>query len=299
MKGVNMIIDMHAHTSNHQLWNLHTADASIAELKRLAKIYGITRIYLMATYFPLKKSGLHNLELLERISNEKLFGCFGSLNLETKDLILPLAELRYLAKIGLIEGLKIYPGYQDILLADNRFYPVYELAQKFGLPVAIHMGELHHCCSKNLRQSENLGCGRKNCPLDDRFLLSSPKQLAKVARDFPSVNFIACHLANPFFQELRQVMSLYPNVYTDISGQFVSGTEEDTPEYRVKIVEEIKKFFDLPRGLERIMFATDFPIQSYQDTFDLVKALNLNPAEKEMLLAKNALRILPPKGWTK
>jgi predicted TIM-barrel fold metal-dependent hydrolase len=41
------------------------------------------------------------------------------------------------------------------------------------------------------------------------------------------------------------------------------------------------------------MFATDFPIQSYQDTLELVRALGLKPAEEKMLLCQNAERILP------
>jgi len=49
-----MIIDIHAHTSRHKLWNLHTASADIADLHQLADRFGIEKIYLMATYFPLK-----------------------------------------------------------------------------------------------------------------------------------------------------------------------------------------------------------------------------------------------------
>gem|GEM_PF-4347932 len=34
----------------------------------------------------------------------------------------------------------------------------------------------------------------------------------------------------------------------------------------------------LDGGVERVMFATDFPIQSYVDTFALVEALGLKPS---------------------
>ncbi len=288
-----MVIDIHVHTSNHNLWNLHTKDASIAELKRLARKYDIGRIYLMATYFPLKGTGLNNLDLFNRIDGMDLFGCFGSINLEDLNLAAGILELRSMAKLGWIEGIKLYPGYQDIILSDVRFDPVYELAQEFSLPVAVHLGELHHCCPKDSREKGESRCEKSICPLDDRFDLSRPEQLSCVARKFPNVNFIGCHLANPYFSEMRQAMTECPNIFTDISGQFVSGSDEDTPEYRRYIVGEIKEFLKLNGGPERIMFATDFPIQSYQDTLEIARSLNLKSEVERMLLMGNAQKLLP------
>jgi uncharacterized protein len=288
-----MIIDIHAHTSNHALWNLHTADASIAELKRLAKSYGIARIYLMATYFPLKNSGLHNLDLWDRIERESLFGCFGSLNLEDHNLNPALLELRGMAKKGWIEGIKLYPGYQRVILSSPRFNNVYRLAQEFSLPVAVHLGELHHCCPKDKEGRRGMRCRQDDCPLDHQGELSQPEQLLRVAREFPHVNFIACHLANPYFENLRQVMRRCPNISTDISGQFVSGSDEDTPKYRRAIVKEIDRFLEIDGGAERVMFGTDFPIQSYQDTFELLRMLNLKPEVERMVLSGNAKRLFP------
>lgn len=287
-----MIIDIHAHTSRHRLWGLHTQQADIGDLREQARRHGIAKIYLMATYFPLKQSGLHNYELLERIEGDDLFGCFGSLDLEN-DLEHGYGELRMLAEKGLIDGIKLYPGYQSVLISDQAFWLVYGLAQKFNLPVAIHMGELHHCCPPKERDQSKFRCGLSQCPLDERGVLAHPIQLKKVAGVFPKVNFIVSHLANPYFGDLRQLMSNFSNVYTDISGQFVSGTAEDTPQYRQDLINEIRQFIALDGGIERLMFATDFPIQSYQNTLELVKALELKPAEEKMLLCQNAERILP------
>lgn len=295
-KGFKMIIDLHAHTSNHELWNLHTRLANLDTLRALAQKFGIGKIFLMATYFPLKKSGLHNLELLERIKGDKLFDCFGSLNLENTDLCPALDELRLLAENNQIAGIKLYPGYQNIVLSDPKFDPVYNLAQEFKLPVAVHLGELQYCCLKDKREKGELRCGRTQCLLDKRTELSRPQQLSDAAWNFPGVNFIACHLGNPYFSELHAAMNFCPNIYSDISGQFVSGTAEDTPAYRARIIEEIQLFLKLPGGMERVLFGTDFPIQSYQDTFDIVKALNLSTDREKMLLGGNALKLMPRKG---
>jgi len=288
-----MIIDIHAHTSDHKLQGLHTIDASLAYLRRQAEIFGIKKIFLMATYFPLKKSGLPNQVLLEKIKGDPLFDCFGSLDMEN-DFLGGLEELTELAKAGLISGLKLYPGYQNFILSDPTFRPLFILAEKYQLPVACHLGELHHCCPKNQRDSLNYRCGKSYCSLDleQRTSLSSPKHLALVAKNFPKVNFVACHLANPWFDDLRQCMAESPNIYTDVSGQFLSGTKEDNPAYRQLLVSEIKEFLQLDGGSERLLFGTDFPIQSYADTLALVKALNLAPAIEKRILSENAKKLL-------
>lgn len=89
-------------------------------------------------------------------------------------------------------------------------------------------------------------------------------------------------------------MARCPNVWTDISGQFISGSSEDTPEYRQSIVEEIRKFLNLERHSERVAFATDFPIQSYADSLDLVQKLDLDNHARNNMLVANAIRIIDP-----
>ncbi len=292
---MNRIIDIHAHTSESVLWDLHTKSASLDTLRSLSKQYGISKIYLLATYFPLKKStGLTNEILLERVVNDPLFGCFGSLNLET-DFGTGLSQLTGLAQSGALSGIKIYSGYQNIVLSDPKFTPLFQLAEKHGLPVACHMGELHHCCPKNERETLNeFRCGKTYCAIDQQGDLAHPKQIGAVAKLFPKVNFIACHLGNPFFDDMRQAMSECPNLYTDISGQFVSGTDEDSPKYRIFIKNEIEKFLKLEGGVERVLFGTDFPIQSYKDSLELVSSLKLSKGSREKILWENSQKFLNP-----
>lgn len=287
MKIDNMIIDIHAHTSKHLLKSLHTKNADISDIEHYAKTFGIDRIYLMATYFPLKKSGLTNFDLLERVKDNKLFGCFGSINLEN-NIDEGIKELDSLAKDDLIEGIKLYPGYQNIDISSSLLYPIIWTAARYQLPIAIHMGELHHCCP---RDSINK-CGNIKCELDNRKYLSHPIQLLKLAKTFQGINFIASHLGNPFFETLKLIMKDCHNVYTDISGQFISGSYEDTSEYKEYIIKQIKSFIEIDGAIERIMFGTDFPIQSYKDSLKLISDLGLSKEKENMILSGNAKRIL-------
>ena len=271
--------------------NLHVTSASIASLEIEAQKYGITSIILLATYFPLKGTGVHNLDLLERIEGHKLFRMFGSLDV-MNNLDFGLVDLESLARENKIAGIKLYPGYQCFEPSESRLDGVYDLAEKYNLPVMLHGGELHHCCPQAVRKTDARPCGLPSCTLKQYEEMARPQYVEKPARDHPNIKFVVSHLANPHFSELRGVMERCPNVFTDISGQFVSGSSEDTPEYRELIVSEIRQFLLCPNGHERVMFATDFPIQGYKDSLDLVTRLNLSRRQTENILSRNAMRVL-------
>jgi hypothetical protein len=279
------MIDIHAHTSNHVLNGLHTKYATISDLETLAFKHNIEKIYLMATYFPLKKTGVGTTDLLSRIKNHTTFGCFGSLNMETMQ---EFKELEIYADAGLIDGIKLYPGYQNIILSHPSLHCIYYLAQLYNLPIAIHMGELHSCCcNKNATQ---LKCKKDSCPLDKRQHLSHPNQLKEIATMFPNVRFLAAHLANPFFTELQNVMRQCPNVYTDISGLLVSGTNQDTTQYIQLLKAELMNFISIDS--HRILFGSDFPIQSYEDSINLLNSIDITPTTKQRILTDNSKSLL-------
>jgi predicted TIM-barrel fold metal-dependent hydrolase len=285
-----MIIDIHAHTSNHKLWNLHTETATIADLEKKALENSINKIFLMATYFPYKKSGLMNEELLKRIRGNPLFGMFGSLNVMDK-LSEGVEELKILVKNKMITGIKLYPGYQDFDCSDQKLFPLFDIAKQNKIPVMIHTGELHHCCPEGV-----IRCG-DYCRLDKLADLSRPSKIVGSIRNFPEVNFILSHLSSPYCDELQDVMSKFSNVYTDISGLFISG-REDSEQQTNEAVGQISDFLKLDNGASRILFGTDFPIQSYADSIALVKKLNLDKESEEKIFYKNALQLLnqPQKG---
>lgn len=290
-----MIIDIHAHTSNRTLWGLHTSRANLSVLEKEAEENDVICIVLLATYFPFKGTGLHNLELLERIRGRRgrgscLFSVFGSLD-AMNNFPGGLEELRELAKAQVIFGIKLYPGYQNFDPSSHEVFPVYELAQEFGLPVMFHTGELHHCCHKELREKGQGKCGPV-CWIDRLGYLARPKQMEGAIAAFPRVNFILAHLGNPFFEEVRELMRGYHNVHTDTSGQFVSGTDEDTPEYRAMLKSEMKQFLAIPNAENRILFGTDFPIQSYVSSIALIKSLGLPRETEEKIFFRNAARLL-------
>lgn len=271
-----MTIDIHCHTSLHPMHGLHTVSATIDSLEELADRYQIDLFILLATYFPLKGTGVGNREMLRRAAGRPRFKVFGSLDV-LNNLTDGLAELTLLASENVIAGIKLYPGYQLFSPDEVRLHPIYELAQQYNLPVMLHGGQLH--VDRKFRRFQ---------------LMAHPTHAQKVASRYSTLKIVVSHLANPYFSSLRRVMSACPNVFTDFSGQLTSGSTEDTEIYRQKIATELKRFIALPRGSDRLLFGTDFPIQSHQSSFDLLDRLDLNPLERAKVLHHNAAFILDP-----
>jgi predicted TIM-barrel fold metal-dependent hydrolase len=228
--------------------------------------------------------------MLKRIEGNKRFAMIGSLDVMNQ-FEEGLNELEGLAVDGLLVGIKLFAGYQTFRISDPSIFDVYRLAQKYNLPVTIHGGELHHCCPHERRESGNLKCGNRFCWIDRNQDLAWPDAFREAIRSFPDVNFVIAHLANPFFDQLRSLMADFPNVFTDTSGQFLSGTDEARALYKAEIVGELKKFLLIPGGVDRLMFGSDFPIQSFKDTIELVESLGLDQDAKEKIFWRNANKV--------
>lgn len=285
------IIDVHVHTSNHPMRELHVTDASLTAIERACDHFGIERALVLATYFPFKGTGLHNRDLLDRIAGSARFSAIGSLDM-MHDAVGGIAELRALCEAGLLVGIKLYPGYQQFHVDDQQTRLVCALAQEYALPVTIHGGELHHCCSAMRRSVGELACGNAFCWIDRLQPLAHPDAFRATIEAFPDVTFVIAHMANPYFDALRVLMRDCPHVVTDCSGQFLSGSHEDTSAYRQEIVREMTRFIhEVPDGEHRLLFGSDFPIQSFADTIGLVEALPVCDRVRSHIFRDNALRV--------
>ena len=120
---------------------------------------------------------------------------------------------------------------------DKRFYPVYERAEYYGMPILFHTGLV-------LRR-----------PDDKYFDVNSsrmrPVYLDGIARAFPELNIIGAHLGIPWFAEACAVAWANPNVYFDLSG--IMGWLNKQPSL----------FFDIVLGLgwektkEQLVYGSD------------------------------------------
>jgi len=236
-------IDIHCHTTNHKLYGLHTDYARIEDILENMQKHEIEKTVLVATYFPHKGSGVKNQMLLERIEGHPELIMFGSLNMED-NLNAGIEELDCLAASEKIQGIKLYPGYQEFSPSDDKAFYVYELAEKHNIPVMLHTGSLHCSirdqydleCAVIEHRAKDTRCKGIYC-IKENLYLSEPRQLTKAAKKFPKVNFIASHIGYPYFDQMIALMRACPNVYTDISG--VCKSHKETINFPIDMKDEI------------------------------------------------------------
>ena len=174
-----------------------------------------------------------------------------------------------------VVGLKIYTSYQKAKATDRRLQQVYGFAQRHKLTVTFHTG----LCSLVL-------------PSDQDVEGSSARYIAKVAERYPDVNFVAAHMDDPHMAECCRLCAGHANLFTDFSGLFEEGYEDDWNVLVAQYGGAIRE-----AGCQgQILYGTDFcpPIGLTDiERFDEFAAEIFTPEELEGFSYKNALRAFP------
>ena len=152
------------------------------------------------------------------------------------------------------KGLKIHPEFQNFAIDDPAAYKIYEAAEG-RLPILFHMG-------------------------DDKSDFSSPARLKKVITDFPKLTVIGAHFGG--YREWDESMRLLcdSDIYMDTS----SSLEYITPEYA--------RDFIRAHGADKFLFATDFPMWSFEPELERFNRIDLTDDEREMIFHRNAEKLL-------
>jgi predicted TIM-barrel fold metal-dependent hydrolase len=240
-------IDIHCHTTRSQLQEIMPACATLSTIENEMRIHNIEYTVVLATYFPKSGSGISNYRMLHWIQNKPAFKLFGSLDFQHY-FAAGLRELTELAEAGYLNGIKIYSGYQDIDYHSDKFTRIGNLAEQYQLPLMFH-GGFQQCHENNIE------------------LAVSPQLIAAAAKKFPHLPIIISHLAWPFVQELIEAALEFNNIYTDMSGMLDSYK---TPLTLSECVNGLKKYLDAC-GPKRLLFGTDFPIQTHADSVQLIE----------------------------
>jgi uncharacterized protein len=162
-------------------------------------------------------------------------------------------EFERIQALGL-RGIKLHPDFQDFSIDDEAAMAIYALAEG-RLPVMLHMG-------------------------DENRDSSSPQRLAAVLDRFPKLVLIAAHLGGYRMWDESLRLLVGRNIYFDTS----SSLEFLEPE---KALEIIRK-----HGADRVLFGTDYPMWMHEDEMERFNRLGLNSEERELILYRNAARLL-------
>jgi len=163
------------------------------------------------------------------------------------------ADLELILKLGL-KGIKLHPEFQSFSIDDKKMDAIYRLVEG-RLPILMHVGD----------------------PITD---LSSPIRLLRVIHRFPELQIIAAHLGGyERWEEAKECLIGLP-IYIDTS----SALWAMEPEEAIEIIRM--------HGVERVLFGTDYPVNTHAQELELFNRLQLSSVERQLILHDNAAKIL-------
>lgn len=185
---------------------------------------------------------------------DKFIG-FGTLHPESSDIE---GDISHLKELGL-KGIKLHPDIQGFKIDDYRCLKIYDLCEKENIPILMHTG-------------------------DKRFDFSNPNRLIPILNIYSKLNFIGAHFGGYTMWEQASIeicsSPLPDNFYVDCSSSLSFLTPK-------KAKEIIMRY-----GADRVLFGTDYPMNNPERELKLFFNIDLNKTEQEMILSKNAKRIL-------
>lgn len=164
-------------------------------------------------------------------------------------------ELARVKALG-AKGIKLHTDFQGFDADSPKAYPIYKSAAKLGLPVLFHVG-------------------------DRVFDHSNPRRIANISERFPELRIVGAHFGGrEHWAQAADVLAGRENVWFDTSSSIgmLGAREADGL---------IRRY-----GVERLFFATDFPMASLEMELRRFFYLELSEEEREMILYKNAAKFL-------
>ncbi|MEM0074868.1 MAG: amidohydrolase family protein [Conexivisphaerales archaeon] len=171
---------------------------------------------------------------------------------------------------GMIKGFKIRLGYRSVYPYDPVFYPLYEYAQMTSLPVMYHTGDT----------------AVPNASL----LHAHPINIDRVANQWDELKMIICHFGNPWFMDTAEIVYKHQNVYADISGLFLRGAKYSS-KYMGYLAEMISNAIYHIGNVDKILFGTDYPVETYSDAIAFVRMLDIDEEDREKIFYYNAKKL--------
>ena len=172
----------------------------------------------------------------------------------------PLPEqAEYAVKELGVKGFKMLPSYSYFYPNDTAMYPFYEVARDLGVPLLFHTGT--------------------SIFKGTRIKYADPLLLDDVADDFPDLTIIMEHGGRTFwYDRAAWLIVRHPNMHVGTAGMPAKRVVQHFP---------VKTYPD------RFLFGSDWPgIPAVKPLVDRILALSLDDEIKEMILWRNAARVL-------
>jgi len=172
-----------------------------------------------------------------------------------------------------VVGMKVYAGYYHYYVFDKIYDPVYRLAMEYDLAVIIHSGATY----------------------SDRGLLkySHPLTVDELSYKYRKLNFVICHMGDPWVMDTAVTVAKNPNVYADLSGLVVAD-EVKIGEVRKNnsAMERISSALVYSESYHKYLFGSDWPLAKIKPYIDFVGDLVPQRYHKDVFY-NNACNVFP------
>jgi predicted TIM-barrel fold metal-dependent hydrolase len=186
------------------------------------------------------------------------------------------AELERAVTVLGLRGYKLIAPLLPGSIADERLWPLWETAERLGIPVLIHFGPLRY---QGIVAHPNM----------------SPLALQDVARAFPGIPFVIPHFGCGYPRELLHLAWVCGNVHVDTSG---SNEWMRWMPYDLTLGGLFRKFLETV-GPRRILFGTDsswfprgFAVRYLEEQLRACWELGCGDEIVRAIFAGNAARLL-------
>ena len=182
--------------------------------------------------------------------NGKFTG-LGTLHPDSEDI---LGDIEHLMEKGL-KGVKLHPDIQQFKIDDYRCLKIYELCEKFNLPILMHTG-------------------------DYRYDFSNSNRLLPVMEIYTGLTVIGAHFGGwSVWEEASEKLSRLPNLYVDCSSSlpFISS--------------EVAKKIIYRYGVDKVLFGTDYPMWNPTEEVERFLKIGLTEEENRKIFSENAKKL--------
>ena len=184
-------------------------------------------------------------------SGGKMTG-FGAMHPESEDM---KADIEELISLGL-KGVKLHPDIQGYKSDDYRMLKIYELCEKYSLPVLIHCG-------------------------DSRYDNSNPNRIAPILDIYENLTVIGAHFGGyTVWERAAEKLSKYKNFYVDTSSSLFA-LQKGEAEKLISIY-----------GEDKTLFGTDYPMWNPEEELERFLSLELTETQRQKILWDNAVKLL-------
>lgn len=267
MTTSRFLIDAHVHLNNYHEATRRPTQENVADLFEKMRDTGVDHAVVITSYkVDVDRPAVEDLvEILSEDPRSTVVEGLRWRGDERTDLFAMEERIRD----GVVKGIKLYPGYDHYPINDPSLESVFRIAGKYKVPVMIHTGDTYAKTAK--------------------VRMAHPLLVDDVAVDYPDVDFIMCHLGNPWFQDAAEVLYKNDNVFADISGLTLGAFSYEFERYVAMRLKEMITYMGDPGA--QLMYGTDWPLVAMKPYLKFMHELKFDDEQLESIAWRTAAKL--------